>query len=102
MSCVDSDNINRTNLIPTISHAGQFLISNVCLSGIAVYLFDFAGCGQSDGSTLSLCYFETENLTFLIAQLWRTFAIPKVVLWGRSMDASIVFFVAIQTLLRSL
>ncbi|KAH0795265.1 Clan SC, family S9, unassigned serine peptidase [Histomonas meleagridis] len=67
---------------------GQFLISNICSLGIALYLFDFAGCGDSDGDYISLGYYEIKDLNFLISQLNSTFGFDKFALWGRSMGAA--------------
>jgi pimeloyl-ACP methyl ester carboxylesterase len=67
---------------------GQFLVPNVCPYGIAVYLFDFAGCGHSDGEYISLGHFETADLNFLIGELSNQFRMAKFILWGRSMGAA--------------
>jgi hypothetical protein len=67
---------------------GQFLIPNICPYGIAVYLFDFAGCGRSGGSTILRGYFDPKDLNFLISDLSRKFNVTKFILWGRSMGAS--------------
>jgi fermentation-respiration switch protein FrsA (DUF1100 family) len=60
----------------------------VCPRGVAVYLFDFAGCGHSDGDYISLGHFETEDLNFLIGELANQFRMTRFVLWGRSMGAA--------------
>jgi pimeloyl-ACP methyl ester carboxylesterase len=67
---------------------GQFLVPNVCPHGVAVYLFDFAGCGYSDGEYISLGHFETADLNFLIGELSTQFGMTQFILWGRSMGAA--------------
>ncbi|EAX99277.1 hypothetical protein TVAG_112930 [Trichomonas vaginalis G3] len=67
---------------------GQFLIPNFCPRGIAVYCFDFAGCGESDGDYISLGYFETLDINYLMDFLHSTFNLSPFALWGRSMGAA--------------
>jgi pimeloyl-ACP methyl ester carboxylesterase len=67
---------------------GQFLIPNLCPRGIAVFCFDFAGCGASDGEFISLGHFETMDVEFLLQSLLETFRLGPFVLWGRSMGAA--------------
>jgi pimeloyl-ACP methyl ester carboxylesterase len=67
---------------------GQFLIPNLCPYGFAVYLFDFAGCGNSEGDYISLGLWEGFDINFLIARLSNTFNFQKFILWGRSMGAA--------------
>ncbi|OHT10745.1 hypothetical protein TRFO_19878 [Tritrichomonas foetus] len=67
---------------------GQFLIPNFCSKGVAVYCFDFAGCGNSGGDYISLGYYETQDLNFLIEMLNFSFNMGPFVLWGRSMGAA--------------
>jgi pimeloyl-ACP methyl ester carboxylesterase len=69
-------------------HEGQFLIPNVCPRGIAVYYFDWAGCGASDGDIVSLGYFEKGDLEYAITFLHDSFRLGPFVLWGRSMGAA--------------
>lgn len=67
---------------------GQFLIPNVCPRGLALFLFDFAGCGCSQGEYISLGHFEGRDLQFLLNMLEATFAMNSFALWGRSMGAA--------------
>jgi pimeloyl-ACP methyl ester carboxylesterase len=67
---------------------GQFLVPNLCRRGIAVYCFDFAGCGVSDGDFVSLGHFESMDVEFLLQSLSETFRLGPFVLWGRSMGAA--------------
>lgn len=72
---------------------GQFLVPNFCPYGIFVFCFDFAGCGLSDGDYVSLGYFESQDVNFLIRTLHKQFAMGPFVLWGRSMGAATTLIV---------
>jgi pimeloyl-ACP methyl ester carboxylesterase len=74
-------------------HEGQFLIPNLCPLGIAVYCFDFAGCGASDGDVISLGHFETLDVEFIINNLMFAYNLGPFVLWGRSMGAATALLV---------
>lgn len=67
---------------------GQFLIPNMCKYGVALYVFDFAGCGMSGGEFITLGVNETRDLDFLISQLKFSFNFGPFALWGRSMGAA--------------
>ena len=69
---------------------GQFLVPNFCPYNCFVFCFDFVGCGCSDGDYVSLGYYETEDVYFLIQFLKNSFNLVKFILWGRSMGASTV------------
>ena len=56
--------------------------------GLAVFAFDFAGSGKSDGEYVSLGYFEREDLMSVIAHLRATNVVSTIALWGRSMGAA--------------
>ena len=66
---------------------GIFLIPNLCKYGIAVFLYDCAGCGDSGGDYVSLGYYESKDVSFLIQQLMITLNLGPFVIWGRSMGA---------------
>jgi pimeloyl-ACP methyl ester carboxylesterase len=70
----------RVEVIPQLS----YLLS----LGLAVFAFDFAGSGKSDGSHVSLGYFEREDLMCVIAHLRATNVVSTIALWGRSMGAA--------------
>ena len=67
---------------------GLFLIPNLCQYGITVYLFDNAGCGQSEGDYISLGLFESEDVRFILYNLEANFNLRPFILWGRSMGAA--------------
>lgn len=56
--------------------------------GLAVFAFDFAGSGKSDGEYVSLGYYEREDLMCVIAHLRATNVVSTIALWGRSMGAA--------------
>eukprot|EP00560_Eucampia_antarctica_P009255 CAMPEP_0197828260 /NCGR_PEP_ID=MMETSP1437-20131217/4873_1 /TAXON_ID=49252 ORGANISM="Eucampia antarctica, Strain CCMP1452" /NCGR_SAMPLE_ID=MMETSP1437 /ASSEMBLY_ACC=CAM_ASM_001096 /LENGTH=530 /DNA_ID=CAMNT_0043429425 /DNA_START=178 /DNA_END=1770 /DNA_ORIENTATION=- len=70
----------RVEVIPQLS----YLLS----LGLAVFSFDFAGSGKSDGDYVSLGYFEREDLMCVIAHLRATNVVSTIALWGRSMGAA--------------
>ena len=55
--------------------------------GVAVFAFDFAGSGKSDGSHVTLGYYEREDLLCVVAHLRATDVVSTIALWGRSMGA---------------
>jgi pimeloyl-ACP methyl ester carboxylesterase len=69
-------------------YEGQFLVPNLCPYNIAVYCFDFAGCGASDGEYISLGYYETQDIELILTSLTNSFQFCKYILWGRSMGAA--------------
>jgi len=70
----------RVEVIPQLS----YLLS----LGLAVFSFDFAGSGKSDGQYVSLGYYEREDLMCVIAHLRATNVVSTIALWGRSMGAA--------------
>ena len=57
--------------------------------GVAVFAFDFAGSGKSDGEYVTLGYFEREDLMCVVAHLRATDVVSTIALWGRSMGAGV-------------
>jgi hypothetical protein len=55
--------------------------------GVAVFAFDFAGSGKSDGDHVTLGYYEREDLMCVVAHLRATEIVSTIALWGRSMGA---------------
>jgi len=70
----------RVEVIPQLS----YLLS----LGLAVFAFDFAGSGKSDGEFVSLGYYEREDLSCIVAHLRATNVVSTIALWGRSMGAA--------------
>ena len=67
---------------------GLFLIPNLCQYGITVYLFDNAGCGQSEGDYISLGFYESQDMRYILYNLETNFNLGPFILWGRSMGAA--------------
>jgi alpha/beta superfamily hydrolase len=70
----------RVEVLPQLS----YLLS----LGVAVFSFDFAGSGKSDGEYVSLGYYEREDLSCVVAHLRATNVVSTIALWGRSMGAA--------------
>jgi fermentation-respiration switch protein FrsA (DUF1100 family) len=70
----------RVEVLPQLS----YLLS----LGVAVFSFDFAGSGKSDGEYVSLGYYEREDLACVVAHLRSTNVVSTIALWGRSMGAA--------------
>mmetsp|Transcript_16267 Transcript_16267/g.19863 ORF Transcript_16267/g.19863 Transcript_16267/m.19863 type:complete len:477 (+) Transcript_16267:68-1498(+) len=70
----------RVEVVPQLS----YLLS----LGLAVFSFDFAGSGKSDGEYVSLGFYEREDLMCVIAHLRATNVVSTIALWGRSMGAA--------------
>lgn len=70
----------RVEVLPQLS----YLLS----LGIAVFSFDFAGSGKSDGDYVTLGYYEREDLMCVVAHLRATNVVSTIALWGRSMGAA--------------
>lgn len=70
----------RVEVIPQLS----YLLS----LGVAVFAFDFAGSGKSEGDYVSLGYYEREDLSCVVAHLRATNVVSTIALWGRSMGAA--------------
>ena len=66
---------------------GQFLVPNVCHHGLFVFLYDSAACGCSEGEYISLGYFESPDVEYIMNFLHTNFGFGPFVLWGRSMGA---------------
>jgi len=70
----------RVEVLPQLS----YLLS----MGVAVFSFDFAGSGKSDGEYVSLGYYEREDLSCVVVHLRATNVVSTIALWGRSMGAA--------------
>ena len=78
--CSSTQLNSQLEVIPQLS----YLIS----LGLAVFAFDFAGSGKSDGDYVSLGYYEREDLSCIVAHLRATNVVSTIALWGRSMGAA--------------
>ena len=55
---------------------------------INIFVFDFAGCGLSEGEYITLGYHESHDLAIIVNFVSRLPGIGKIGLWGRSMGAA--------------
>jgi len=63
------------------------IASQVLALGAALFSFDFAGCGLSEGNYISLGFFERDDVETMIGWLREYAGVGAVALWGRSMGA---------------
>lgn len=66
---------------------GLFLQEFCIENGVGLCLFDFSGCGKSQGEFVTLGWKEMDDLDQLITILTSNYAATQIVLWGRSMGA---------------
>lgn len=75
---------------------GRFLQYLFIPVGISLFCFDFDGCGCSSGNSVSLGYYEQNDVKCAIEMLKKQFNIEQFLLWGRSMGAAVSIMVANQ------
>jgi pimeloyl-ACP methyl ester carboxylesterase len=73
---------------------GRFIVPFFTPHGISVFLFDFAGSGESQGEFVSLGGTESDDILDTIDFLSSQFLMTQFVLWGRSMGASAALLAA--------
>lgn len=66
---------------------GVFLLEFCIENGIGLCLFDFAGCGKSQGDFVTLGWHEADDVGQLVDLLTTSYRATQIVLWGRSMGA---------------
>ena len=66
------------------SKAAIFLINY----GIDLFVFDFPGCGRSEGEYISLGYYEKDDVKTIVDFVEKLPGVGKIGIWGRSMGAS--------------
>jgi pimeloyl-ACP methyl ester carboxylesterase len=69
--------------------AAQLISPNINLIA-----FDFAACGKSEGTYLTYGEKEAKDIGTVIEYVKNRFKIKKIVLWGRSMGASLAMMYA--------
>lgn len=74
---------NSSSRLEGIKIASELLKRNINL-----FIFDFAGCGLSEGEYISLGYFERDDLRTIIDFLNKLPGVSKIGVWGRSMGAA--------------
>ena len=63
-------------------------------NGINIIMFDFAGCGQSEGEYISLGWYEKDDVRLIIDFVQKLPGVGAIGLWGRSMGAATTMFYA--------
>ena len=63
-------------------------------NGINMVMFDFAGCGLSEGEYISLGWYEKEDVRLIIDFVEKLPGVLSIGLWGRSMGAATTMFYA--------
>lgn len=66
---------------------GLFLKEEIITNNISLVLFDFCGCGKSEGQYISLGHKESIDLLYLIQYLKNKLKVGNIALYGRSMGA---------------
>jgi alpha/beta superfamily hydrolase len=61
-------------------------------NGINIVMFDFAGCGQSEGEYISLGWYEKDDVRLVIDFVQKLPGVGTIGLWGRSMGAATTMF----------
>ena len=67
---------------------GYWNIGTILKADCHLLAFDFAGTGHSEGTFISLGYFEQHDLLDVIQHMKQFTNISKFILWGRSMGAA--------------
>lgn len=67
---------------------GLKLLPELLRRNINLFVFDFAGCGLSEGEYISLGWNEKEDVRIVINFIEKLPGVGKIGLWGRSMGAA--------------
>ena len=67
---------------------GSKVALNLLNKGIDLFIFDFPGCGKSEGEYISLGYYEKEDVRSIVDFLEKLPGVGKIGIWGRSMGAA--------------
>ena len=64
--------------------------------GIDLFVFDFPGCGKSEGEYISLGYYEKEDVSSIVDFVEKFPGVGKIGIWGRSMGAATALMYSYQ------
>lgn len=67
---------------------GLAYVEEVIKMGLSFCSFDFAGCGNSQGNSISFGANEKNDVYVVVQELRQKFGIKKIILWGRSMGSA--------------
>ena len=73
---------------------GLFLKENCIANNYALCLFDFSGCGKSEGEYVTLGKREMVDLLALVEIIVKKHTPTSIILWGRSMGAVTCLYLA--------
>jgi len=74
---------NSSSRLEGLKNATELFKRNINL-----FVFDFAGCGRSEGEYISLGWNEKEDLKIIVDFVQKLPGVGKIGLWGRSMGAA--------------
>lgn len=91
--------LNRPCCIYLHSQSGNKIeglgILDFCIeNGMGLCVFDFSGCGKSEGEYSTLGWREQDDVETLVHILLQRYKATKITLWGRSMGAVTALFYA--------
>ena len=64
--------------------------------GIDLFVFDFPGCGKSEGEYISLGYYEKEDVSSIVDFVEKFPGVGKIGIWGRSIGAATALMYSYQ------
>ena len=64
------------------------LLPSLVEVGLSVFAFDFSGCGNSEGSYVTLGSIEVHDVCIATEYLQQKYSLQNIILWGRSMGAA--------------
>ena len=67
---------------------GKKMAKHLLKKNIDLFVFDFPGCGKSEGEFISLGYHEKEDVRVVIDFVKKIEGVGEIGLWGRSMGAA--------------
>ena len=67
---------------------GIGMLKEILRRDINLFVFDFPGCGLSEGDYISLGYHESRDIKIIIDFVEKIPGVGKIGLWGRSMGAA--------------
>lgn len=67
---------------------GYHLLKVCGIYSVSVCLFDFAGCGHSEGEFISMGIYEKDDTCLLMEHIKQQFGVRQFTVWGRSMGAA--------------
>jgi alpha-beta hydrolase superfamily lysophospholipase len=63
-------------------------VEEILKMGLSFCSFDFSGCGNSEGSSISFGANEKFDIGAVVEKVKEMFGVTRVILWGRSMGSA--------------